>query len=233
MPQHRRLDPKRAAGEAGKWIEKDIVRTRLQASVQAATMRQYLSRFRTMEEFRVNMGKDKWTVPLFAMFLESLARAGYKEAEGWRSALWFALACRGEDASFLSSDTVVKMTQGVRLQARMTVRQQGTVTPAMFRDLIAWLRQRKAKHEAALAVVVYEAQLRISEAMNLCVGDAQCDDGKCAALFIRSDQTRQSNEQQAESDGKTDLVATFRLHQGFGSESSSGCETLREDELVD
>lgn len=187
MPQKRRLDPRKAAAEMRKISSAEVLQRRMEASVQTATLRQYLSRIKTMDAFRIHFGSPQWDLNVFAAFLEAIAGAGYKDAEGWRSALWFGLTCRGEAADFLKSETALKMTQGVKLQAKLCQRPQGTITPAMFRDLLHWLRKRGASREATIAVVAFEAQLRINEVLKIRVGDAQRDEGGTATLFIRSD----------------------------------------------
>lgn len=188
MPRRAIFDPKKA-GEAAR--KKDMTTTRrerMDAGIQAATLLQYRQKAIRLEKFREALGKQDvpWTTDMFLLAVEGIADSGLKEAESWRSALLHHLMGKGEDYAFLQSTAVKKATGGIRLQARLKTKSQGSISAEMFADLIAWLRKRNQVRTALFATIIFGAQLRVAEARDLRIGDTQ-QDGKGGMILIRKD----------------------------------------------
>ncbi len=150
--------------------------------VQYATRHQYELKTKRLEAFREELNAP-WSEELFIAFLREVRESGLKEAESFRSALLHHLTREGKDTDFLRTEAVRKATEGIRLQHAIRDRPQGTITEAMFEEWVTWLRGKGELSVAIFSTVIYCTQLRISEACDLRVGDAQVDaDGGLVTL---------------------------------------------------
>jgi hypothetical protein len=155
--------------------------------VQANTRAQYASRFETMEIFRKEEGQEKWSLPLFVLFLHVVKRCGYADGESFRSALLHTLEYRGEPAEWLREKRTIKVTQSIKFNHEIQKTPKGSVSAVMLSDFIQFLRNKSEDDLIAPAFVLHNAALRGHELINVRQGDFREERTSAFTLLIRGD----------------------------------------------
>lgn len=191
MPRKNKFDVTRA-------VASDI--GTIDASVKARTRVQYEGRWRHAEAFRLQHGFAEWNRESLTALLTSLQQQGVR-SELYRAAIRFHLLRQGREIEWLKDERIRTAARGATALTKKAAATapRGAISRGMLQDqLLPWL-ERAGEHEAVHAAAIgFWAQLRVSQLLELRVGDCLPDEPTTAQLCIRKDK-------RCHTDGETEV----------------------------